>query len=169
MMSDEKIPHCEFCYRHDEAGHYSFRKWVNRDFGKYYDEVIEIDLAKLEPYVVGPHTPDLARPISELKKEVKDKGYASNLTAALIGSCTNSSYEDLSRAADVAAQAEKAGLNANDIVVGFNGNGIRSANDLRNKVGLTRVGNTVTLSLLRNGRPQTIEIKVGDAPAAPKL
>mgnify|MGYP006273051039 CR=1 FL=1 len=65
--------------------------------------------------------------------------------------------------------AEKAGLTANDIVVGFNGAGIRSANDLRNKVGLVRVGNTVTLSLLRNGRAQTIEMKVGDAPTAPKL
>ena len=83
---------------------------VARDPGKYYDEVIEIDLAKLEPYVVGPHTPDLARPISELKKEVKDKGYASNLTAALIGSCTNSSYEDVARAADVAKQAMDHGV-----------------------------------------------------------
>ena len=60
-------------------------------------------------------------------------------------------------------------VTANDIVVGFNGAGIRSANDLRNKVGLVRVGNTVTLSLLRNGRAQTIEMKVGDAPTAPKL
>ncbi len=72
---------------------------------KYFDEVIEIDLSKLEPHVVGPHTPDLARPISALKKEAKEKGYSLQLTAGLIGSCTNSSYEDISRAADVAQQA----------------------------------------------------------------
>jgi aconitate hydratase len=78
---------------------------VLKDPAKYYDEVIEIDLSKLEPHVVGPHTPDLARPISKLKAEVKEKGYSNQLTAALIGSCTNSSYEDISRAADVAQQA----------------------------------------------------------------
>lgn len=78
---------------------------VSRDPAKFYDEVIEIDLSTLEPHVVGPHTPDLAREISALGAEVKDKGYAQTLTAALIGSCTNSSYEDISRAADVAAQA----------------------------------------------------------------
>ena len=83
---------------------------VAKDPSKYYDEVIEIDLNTLEPHVVGPHTPDLARPISSLKKEAKEKGYSMNLTAALIGSCTNSSYEDISRAADVAVQAEKHGL-----------------------------------------------------------
>jgi aconitate hydratase len=78
---------------------------VLQDPAKYYDEVVEIDLSKLEPHVVGPHTPDLARPLSQLKKEAKEKGYALNLTAGLIGSCTNSSYEDISRAADVAQQA----------------------------------------------------------------
>jgi aconitate hydratase len=78
---------------------------VEKNPSKYYDEVIEIDLSTLEPHVVGPHTPDLARPVSQLKKEAKEKGYALNLTAALIGSCTNSSYEDVSRAADIAKQA----------------------------------------------------------------
>ncbi|NUM87612.1 MAG: aconitate hydratase, partial [Bdellovibrionales bacterium] len=77
---------------------------------KYFDEVIEIDLSKLEPHVVGPHTPDLARPISALKKEAKEKGYSLKLTAGLIGSCTNSSYEDISRAADVAQQALDHGI-----------------------------------------------------------
>ena len=77
---------------------------------KYFDEVIEIDLSTLEPHVVGPHTPDLARPISKLKSEVKEKGYSAKLTSALIGSCTNSSYEDISRAADVANQALKHGM-----------------------------------------------------------
>ncbi len=79
---------------------------------KYYNEVIEIDLSTLEPYVVGPHTPDLARPVSQLAKDVKEKGYPPELKAALIGSCTNSSYEDIGRAAHVAAQSRQAGLKA---------------------------------------------------------
>ncbi|RYZ96435.1 MAG: aconitate hydratase, partial [Proteobacteria bacterium] len=83
---------------------------VEKDPAKYYDEVIEIDLSTLEPHIVGPHTPDLARPISALKAEVKAKGYSNNLTSALIGSCTNSSYEDISRAADVANQALSHGV-----------------------------------------------------------
>lgn len=77
---------------------------------KYFDQVIEIDLSKLEPQVVGPHSPDVARPVSQLGKDVKEKNYPANLTAALIGSCTNSSYEDISRAVDVAKQAAAAGL-----------------------------------------------------------
>lgn len=79
---------------------------------KYFDQVIEIDLDKLEPHVVGPHTPDLARPISALKQEVEDKKYPANLRYALIGSCTNSSYEDMTRAAAVAKQAAAHGLKA---------------------------------------------------------
>jgi len=79
---------------------------------KYYDQIVEVDLSKLEPHVVGPHTPDLARPISQLKAEAKEKGYPVELKAALIGSCTNSSYEDISRSAHIAQQALKAGLKA---------------------------------------------------------
>lgn len=79
---------------------------------EYYDEVIEINLSELEPHVVGPHTPDLARPISALKAEVKAKGYSETISAALIGSCTNSSYEDISRSADVAGQALARGVRA---------------------------------------------------------
>ncbi|ALA57128.1 aconitate hydratase [Nitrospira moscoviensis] len=79
---------------------------------KYYDQIVEIDLSKLEPHVVGPHTPDLARPVSKLAAEAKEKGYPVELKAALIGSCTNSSYEDISRSAHVAQQALKAGLKA---------------------------------------------------------
>ncbi|MDB5047705.1 MAG: aconitate hydratase [Fibrobacteres bacterium] len=71
----------------------------------YYDEVIEIDLDKLEPYVVGPHSPDKARPISKFKEEIEKEKYPELLSAALIGSCTNSSYEDVGRAAFVARQA----------------------------------------------------------------
>ncbi len=79
---------------------------------KYYDQIVEIDLSKLEPYVVGPHTPDLARPISKMAAEAKEKGYPVELKAALIGSCTNSSYEDISRSAHIARQGLKAGLKA---------------------------------------------------------
>jgi aconitate hydratase len=79
---------------------------------KYYDQVIEINLSELEPHVVGPHTPDLARPISKLAAEAKEKGYPTQLKAALIGSCTNSSYEDISRSAHIAKQGLKAGLKA---------------------------------------------------------
>ncbi|MBM4119522.1 MAG: aconitate hydratase [Nitrospira sp.] len=79
---------------------------------QYFDEVVEIDLSKLEPYVVGPHTPDLARPISKIAAEAKEKGYPVELKAALVGSCTNSSYEDISRAAHIAKQGLKAGLKA---------------------------------------------------------
>ncbi|MCB0206945.1 MAG: aconitate hydratase, partial [Anaerolineae bacterium] len=77
---------------------------------RYYDRVIEIDLSTLEPHVVGPYTPDLDRPISALKAELGEKGYPVELTAALVGSCTNSSYEDMSRAANVARQALDKGL-----------------------------------------------------------
>ncbi len=82
----------------------------------YFDQVIEIDLDTLEPYVVGPHTPDLARPVSELAAEMKAKGYPPNFKYALIGSCTNSSYEDMTRAAHVAQQAVDHGLKAS---IGF--------------------------------------------------
>ena len=70
-----------------------------------YDEIVEINLSELEPHIVGPFTPDLARPISQMAQAVKDNGYPDELKAALIGSCTNSSYEDISRAAHVAQQA----------------------------------------------------------------
>jgi len=79
---------------------------------KYYDEIVEIDLSTLEPHIVGPHTPDLARPVSQMAADVKSHDYAANLKAALIGSCTNSSYEDIGRAAHVARQARAKGLKA---------------------------------------------------------
>ena len=79
---------------------------------KHYDHIVEVDLSTLEPHVVGPHTPDLARPISKLAAEAKEKGYPIELKAALIGSCTNSSYEDISRSAHIAQQGLKAGLKA---------------------------------------------------------
>jgi aconitate hydratase len=79
---------------------------------QFFDKVIEIDLSALEPHVVGPHTPDLARPISELSDEIDSKEYIDELSVALIGSCTNSSYEDMSRSSSVAKQAETHGIKA---------------------------------------------------------
>lgn len=78
---------------------------------KYFDKVIEIDLSQLEPYVNGPFTPDAAIPVSKLAGVVREKNYPSTLEVGLIGSCTNSSYEDLTRAASVARQAGKQNLN----------------------------------------------------------
>jgi aconitate hydratase len=78
---------------------------VAADPSSFYDVVIEIDLDTLEPHLVGPHTPDLARPVSQMAADVSANGYPDTMTAGLIGSCTNSSYEDITRAADVARQA----------------------------------------------------------------
>ncbi|MBJ22911.1 MAG: aconitate hydratase [bacterium] len=75
------------------------------DTGRYFEEIIEIDLSTLEPHIVGPHTPDLARPVSKMGADAKANDYPLELSSALIGSCTNSSYEDFSRAADIARQA----------------------------------------------------------------
>ncbi len=77
-----------------------------------FDRVIEIDLDSLEPHIVGPHSPDKARPISEMAEAVKAEGYPDDLKYTLIGSCTNSSYEDMGRAADVAEQAAAHGVKA---------------------------------------------------------
>jgi aconitate hydratase len=77
-----------------------------------YDELVEIDLAELEPHVVGPHSPDRDRPISKLADDVRANGWPAHMKSALIGSCTNSSYEDMRRAAHIARQGIKAGLRA---------------------------------------------------------
>ena len=83
-----------------------------KDPEKYFDQVIHINLSKLEPHINGPYTPDLAYPISEFAAAVKKEGYPQKLEVGLIGSCTNSSYEDLDRAASVAKQAVKKKLKA---------------------------------------------------------
>jgi aconitate hydratase len=85
------------CLRADEE--------VTAEPERYYDRVIEIDLSALEPYVNGPFTPDVATPISLLAAKVRANGYPQRMEAGLIGSCTNSSYQDLSRAASIARQA----------------------------------------------------------------
>ena len=79
---------------------------------RYFDRIVEIDLSKLEPHVVGPHSPDRARPISAMAEEIADgsSGFVDEISTALIGSCTNSSYEDMSRAANVADQAGALGI-----------------------------------------------------------
>lgn len=73
---------------------------------QYYDRVINIDLSTLEPYINGPFTPDAACPISEFARKVKENGYPQRMEVGLIGSCTNSSYQDLSRAASLARQVQ---------------------------------------------------------------
>ena len=81
-------------------------KEVEMNPEKYFDELIEINLSELEPYVNGPFTPDAAHPISEFAKVVKEKGYPQKMEVGLIGSCTNSSYEDLSRAVSIIKDAK---------------------------------------------------------------
>lgn len=71
---------------------------------KYFDQVIEINLSELEPYINGPFTPDLATPVSKMKEVAAANGWPLNIEVGLIGSCTNSSYEDISRAASLAKQ-----------------------------------------------------------------
>ncbi|RZK18207.1 MAG: aconitate hydratase, partial [Pedobacter sp.] len=83
---------------------------VYADPENYFDQVIEIDLDTLEPYLNGPFTPDLATPVSQMKVEAEKNGWPLKVEWGLIGSCTNSSYEDLSRAASIASQAISKGL-----------------------------------------------------------
>lgn len=83
---------------------------VDADPERFYDRVVEIDLSALEPHLVGPHTPDLDRPISQVKADAEREGYPVEISTALVGSCTNSSYEDIGRAAHVARQAAAQGL-----------------------------------------------------------
>ena len=87
---------------------------VEADPEAFYDQVVRLDLSALEPHVVGPHSPDRARPISALKAEVGSPAndFPDTVSSVLIGSCTNSSYEDMSRAADIAAQAAARGIKA---------------------------------------------------------
>lgn len=79
---------------------------------RFYDQVIEINLNELEPHLNGPFTPDKAWPISKMKEAVKKEGYPDNISVALIGSCTNSSYEDIDRSASIARLALSKGLKA---------------------------------------------------------
>lgn len=77
---------------------------------RYYDDIIEIDLSTLEPHINGPFTPDLAHPISKFKQHVSESSWPSKLSHSMVGSCTNSSYEDLGKVKDLVLQARDAGL-----------------------------------------------------------
>jgi aconitate hydratase len=83
---------------------------VEADPERFYDRVIDIDLSELDPHLVGPHTPDLDRPIADVREAVETEGYPAEISYALVGSCTNSSYQDIGRAAHVARQAAAKGL-----------------------------------------------------------
>lgn len=106
---------------------------------KFFDEVYEIDLSVLEPHLVGPHTPDLARPISKIAEEAKVQNWPTKLSSALIGSCTNSSYEDIGRSAMIAEQAMAIG--------------VKMAQPFLVSPGSTQIQNTIT----RDGQMKTFE------------
>jgi aconitate hydratase len=94
------------------AEHLTGDEDVYTDPTKYFDQVIEINLSELEPHINGPFTPDLAWPISKFADAVKVNGWPEELEVGLIGSCTNSSYEDITRAASIAQQATSNGIKA---------------------------------------------------------
>jgi len=83
---------------------------VASDPERYFDRVVEIDLSALEPQIVGPHTPDLTRPVSQMGADAVRENYPIEISSALVGSCTNSSYEDIGRATHIARQAAAHGL-----------------------------------------------------------
>ncbi|KAG5987017.1 hypothetical protein E4U52_007972 [Claviceps spartinae] len=90
----------------------SYATELRADQGAEYDQLIELDLSELEPHINGPFTPDLGTPISKFSQAVKDNGWPEDLKVGLIGSCTNSSYEDMSRAASIARDALDHGIKA---------------------------------------------------------
>ena len=92
------------------ASHLTGDPEVYADPEKYFDEVIELDLGSMEPHLNGPFTPDLATPVSMMKEAAAKNGWPTSIEYALIGSCTNSSYEDISRAASIARQANDLGI-----------------------------------------------------------
>lgn len=87
-----------------------YRHNLAADTGAEYDRVINIDLSEIEPFINGPSTPDLATPMSRFKSEVASNAWPKEVSAGLIGSCTNSSFEDMNRAANLTKQALDAGL-----------------------------------------------------------
>lgn len=93
----------------------SFSENLRADENAVYDQLIEINLSELEPHINGPFTPDLAHPLSKFKEAVEKNGWPSKLSAGLIGSCTNSSYEDMSRAASIVKQALSHGMKSKSV------------------------------------------------------
>jgi len=108
LRATDRAPIADLCKQY--APHLQSDPEVEKDPEKFYDEYHEIDLDQLEPHIVGPHTPDLGRSISAMAKEVDEKGYPAEISAALIGSCTNSSYEDMTRSVSLVRQAKEAGI-----------------------------------------------------------
>lgn len=119
-----------------------FQHNLQSDEGAEYDQVIEINLSELEPHINGPYTPDLATPLSTFAKTVSDKGWPKDLRVALIGSCTNSSYEDMSRAASIAKEAHDHGLN------------------VKSKFTITPGSEQIRATIARDGQMEVLE-KVG--------
>ena len=93
----------------------SYAAELREDQGAEYDQLIEINLSELEPHINGPFTPDLATPISKFKEAVKANGWPEDLKVGLIGSCTNSSYEDMSRSASIAQDALDHGIKSKSL------------------------------------------------------
>lgn len=107
------VRYLEATNRHDiaaEAKKYSDIVGLRADAGAKYDEVITIDLSTLEPHINGPFTPDLSTPLSKFKQTVQEQEWPETLSAGLIGSCTNSSYEDMTRCEGMVKEAMEAGL-----------------------------------------------------------
>lgn len=83
---------------------------LDENSDQYYDDVVEIDLSKLEPHINGHYTPDLSNPMSMLREAVSENKWPKHLSASLVGSCANSSYEDLRKVSNLLKQADEAGL-----------------------------------------------------------
>lgn len=98
------------CRSNIRASAEAFTHNLQADPKAEYDQVININLSDIEPFINGPSTPDLATPLSRFKSEVEQNGWPKQVSAGLIGSCTNSSFEDMTRAANLAKQALAAGL-----------------------------------------------------------
>lgn len=117
----------------------SFAHNLKPDEGCEYDELIELNLSELEPHVNGPFTPDLATPISKFAEEVKKNNWPEEIRVALIGSCTNSSYEDMSRSASIAREAAEHGL------------------DVKSQFTITPGSEQVRATIERDGQMQALE------------
>ncbi|KAI2625628.1 aconitate hydratase [Hypoxylon sp. NC1633] len=112
-FSPAHVRYLEATHRHDvaaEAKKFSEIVQLRADADAKYDEIIAIDLSTLEPHINGPFTPDLSTPLSQFKQTVKEQNWPDKLSAGLIGSCTNSSYEDMTRVESMVREAMEAGL-----------------------------------------------------------
>jgi aconitate hydratase len=139
---------------------------VLADPGKYYDQVIEINLTELEPLINGPFTPDRAWKLSEFAEAVRKNGYPEELRVALIGSCTNSSYEDIERAASVARQALEKGLKAkSEFTITPGSEQVRATIERDGQLNaLTAIGGTVLANACGPciGQWKRLDVKKGD-------